>query len=88
MRPSVFLAAPRSGCEIKLSNRTRGRRHWKSSQREVAYEHHPGLGFGAAAAGPIRDAIFIPGFRNGKVVSCRFTWSVLFFGPGLQMRSG
>lgn len=55
---------------------------------KVAYEHPPGMGFGAAAAGPARDAIFIPGFRNGKVVPCRFTWSILFFGPGLQMKSG
>jgi hypothetical protein len=54
----------------------------------VAYEHPPGLGFGKAVAGPIRDALFIPGFRNGKAVSCRFTWSVFFFGPGLQMKSG
>jgi hypothetical protein len=55
---------------------------------KVAYEHPPGMGFGAAAAGPIRDELFIPGFRNGKVVPCRFTWSIFFFGPGLQMKAG
>jgi hypothetical protein len=55
---------------------------------KVAYEHPPGLGFGAAVAGPIRDALFIPGFRNGKIVPCRFTWSLIFFGTGLQMKSG
>lgn len=55
---------------------------------KVAYEHPPNLGFGAAVAGPIRDALFIPGFRNGKPVSCRFTWTLLFFGGGLQMKSG
>jgi hypothetical protein len=55
---------------------------------KVAYEHPPGMGFGAAAAGPVRDAQFIPGFRNGKIVPCRFTWSAMFFGPGLQMKSG
>jgi hypothetical protein len=55
---------------------------------KVSYEHPPGLGFGAAVAGPVRDALFIPGFRNGKPVRCRFTWPVLFFGGGLQMRSG
>jgi len=55
---------------------------------KVTYEHPPGAGFGAAVAGPIRDAVFIPGFRNGKVVPCRFTWTLLFFGPGKQMKSG
>jgi hypothetical protein len=60
----------------------------KVTNSKVAYEHPPGLGFGAAVAGPIRDAIFIPGFRNGKLVPCHFTWTLLFFGPGLQMKSG
>lgn len=60
----------------------------KVQTAKVAYEHPAGMGFGAAVAGPVRDAIFIPGFRNGKAVSCRFTWPVLFFGPGLQMKSG
>ena len=44
--------------------------------------------FGAAAAGPILDAAFIPGFRNGKAVACRFNWSLMFFGSGRQMKSG
>jgi Gram-negative bacterial TonB protein C-terminal len=60
----------------------------KVQSARVAYEHPPGLGFGAATAGPIRDALFIPGFRNGKVVPCRFTWFLIFFGRGLQMSSG
>lgn len=55
---------------------------------KVAYEYPPGMGFGAAVAGPIRDALFIPGFRNGKAVPCRFTWSVPFSGPGRQMKTG
>ncbi|MBA2242277.1 MAG: hypothetical protein H0W04_05235 [Chthoniobacterales bacterium] len=55
---------------------------------KVAYEHPPGMNFGPAVAGPIRDALFIPGFRNGKIVPCRFIWSLIFFGPGLQMKSG
>jgi hypothetical protein len=55
---------------------------------KVAYEHPPGMGFGAAVAGPIRDALFVPGFRNGKPVACRFTGTLLFFGRSLQMKSG
>ena len=58
------------------------------SNPKVIYEHPAGMGFGAAAAGPIRDKIFLPGFRNGKAVPCRFNWSIFFFGSGLQMRSG
>lgn len=60
----------------------------KVSSAKVAYEYPPNLGFGAAVAGPIRDAWFIPGFRNGKIVPCRFTLAVIFFGTGLQMKSG
>lgn len=55
---------------------------------KVAWEYPPGLGFGSALATPIRDAWFIPGFRNGKRVACRFTFPLIFFGRGLQMRSG
>jgi len=55
---------------------------------KVVYEYPPGMGFGAAVAGPIRDALFIPGFRNGKAVQCRFTWSLLFSGVGRQMKTG
>ena len=55
---------------------------------KVAYEYPAGAGFGAAVAGPVRDALFIPGFRNGKRVQCRFTWSVIFFSRGLQMKTG
>jgi hypothetical protein len=54
----------------------------------VVYENPPGQGFGAQAVGPIRDAIFIPGFRNGKPIPCQFTWTMIFFGPGRQMRTG
>jgi hypothetical protein len=60
----------------------------KVTGSKVSYEHPPGAGFGAAVAGPIRDAIFIPGFRNGKLAPCHFTWTLFFFGPGLQMKSG
>jgi len=54
----------------------------------VVYEHPPGVGFGKEVAGPIRDAAFIPGYRNGKPVSCQFTWTFIFTGPGRQMRTG
>jgi hypothetical protein len=54
----------------------------------VVYEHPPGMGFGAQAAGPIRDATFIPGFRNGKPAACQFNWTIIFTGPGRQMKTG
>ncbi|MDQ6764677.1 MAG: hypothetical protein M3Z22_01035 [Verrucomicrobiota bacterium] len=55
---------------------------------KVVYEHPPGMGFGPQTVGPIRDALFIPGFRAGKPVACRFTWSLIFSGPGRQMKTG
>jgi hypothetical protein len=54
----------------------------------VAYEHPPGMGFGTQLVGPIREAAFIPGFRNGKRVSCQFHWTFIFTGPGRQMKTG
>jgi TonB family protein len=54
----------------------------------VVYEHPAGVGFGKQAVGPIRDAAFIPGFRNGKRVSCEFNWTFIFTGPGRQMGTG
>ncbi|HYJ04141.1 MAG TPA: TonB family protein, partial [Chthoniobacterales bacterium] len=54
----------------------------------VVHEHPAGVGFGKQAVGPIRDAAFIPGFRNGKRVSCEFNWTFIFTGPGRQMGSG
>jgi hypothetical protein len=60
----------------------------KVNSAKVVYENPPNMGLGAAVADPIRDALFIPGFRNGKPVACRFTWPLLFFGRGLQMKSG
>ncbi|MGI8820112.1 MAG: energy transducer TonB [Chthoniobacterales bacterium] len=55
---------------------------------KIAYEHPPGLGFGAAALGPVVDALFIPGFRNGKPVRCRTDWPLIYSGPGRQMSTG
>jgi hypothetical protein len=54
----------------------------------VVYEYPAGMNFGPQAAGPIRDALFIPGFRNGKPVACQFTWTILYTGQGRQMKSG
>ena len=54
----------------------------------VTYEHPAGMGFGAQAVGPIRDAAFIPGFRNGQPVSCQFNWTIIFTGTGRQMKTG
>ncbi len=48
----------------------------------VAYEHPAGVNFGASAAAMIRYGTFIPGFRDGKAVACRFTWPVLFVRDG------
>ncbi|MEP6913876.1 MAG: hypothetical protein ABI923_14030 [bacterium] len=54
----------------------------------VIYEHPVGMNFGAQAVGPVRDALFIPAFRNGKPVACQFTWSVIYAGTGRQMSTG
>jgi Gram-negative bacterial TonB protein C-terminal len=54
----------------------------------VTYEHPPGMGFGAQTVDAIRDAAFIPGFRNGKPVACQFNWTIIFTGSGRQMKTG
>ena len=50
---------------------------------KVAYDYPPGMGFGPEVAGRITEAAFVPGFRDGKLTPCRFTWSLLYnrFGP-------
>lgn len=65
--------------EVDLSGRV------KSAQ--VTYEHPPRLGFGAVS-GAIRDALFIPGFRNGKAVPCRFDFPLIWDGPGVSAKTG
>jgi TonB family protein len=54
----------------------------------VAYEHPPGKGFGVEAVDALRKAVFIPGFRNGQAVSCRFTYPVIFNGTSRRPKTG
>jgi TonB family protein len=54
----------------------------------VAYEHPPGKGFGVEAVDALRKAVFIPGFRNGKAVPCRFTYPVIFNGTSRSPKTG
>lgn len=60
----------------------------KVQNAQLSYEHPANMHFGDAAAGPLPNAVFIPGFRNGKAVSCRFTMPVIFSGPGYKMTTG
>ena len=48
---------------------------------KVAFEHPEGMGFGEEGLRFIRKSEFIPGFRNGKLVACRFDFPV-FWAPG------
>ena len=54
----------------------------------LAYEHPAGKGFGTEVADALRKAVFIPGFRNGKAVPCRFTYSVVFNGTSRRPKTG
>ncbi|PYI91411.1 MAG: hypothetical protein DME97_14085 [Verrucomicrobia bacterium] len=54
----------------------------------LAYEHPAGKGFGAEAVDGLRKAVFIPGFRNGKAVPCRFTFPVIFSGTSRAPKTG
>jgi hypothetical protein len=49
---------------------------------KLLYEHPQGMDFGAQAMMEVRDATFLPGYRNGKPVSCSFTLPILFRGMG------
>jgi hypothetical protein len=78
-------APGRSGlASLKLSVNEAG----QVQSASVVYEYPPGMGFGKQTVGPIRDAVFIPGFRNGKPTACQFTWTLIFTGPGRQMHTG
>ncbi|MFN2622203.1 MAG: energy transducer TonB [Chthoniobacterales bacterium] len=54
----------------------------------LAYEHPAGKGFGAETVDALRKAVFIPGFRNGKAVPCKFTYSVIFSGTSRRPKTG
>ncbi|MFL6588842.1 MAG: hypothetical protein ACJ8M4_01580 [Chthoniobacterales bacterium] len=54
----------------------------------LAYEYPAGKGFGAEAIDGLSKAVFIPGFRNGKPVSCRFTFPVIFSGTSRRAKTG
>ncbi len=54
----------------------------------VAYEYPAGAGFGAEVAGRITEAAFVPGFRDGKVTPCQFTWTLIFNRIGPEMPTG
>lgn len=54
----------------------------------LAYEHPAGKGFGAEAVDGLRKAVFIPGFRNGKAVPCRFTFPIIFSGTSRAPKTG
>ena len=48
----------------------------------IAYEYPPNMGFGEEIAGRIRDAVFIPGFREGRPVDSHIEWPVIYRVPG------
>jgi len=52
----------------------------KPSNLKVEYEYPTGKGWGAEVVKGLRDAVFVPGFRNGKPVPCRFTTTIISFG--------
>ncbi len=58
-----------------------GTGHVTSSK--VVYDYPPGMGFGPEVAGRITEAVFAPGFRDGKLAPSRVTWSLIFnrYGP-------
>jgi hypothetical protein len=60
----------------------------KVTNATLAYEHPAGKGFGVEAVDGLRKAVFIPGFRNGKAVACRFTFPVIFSGTSRRPKTG
>ncbi len=55
---------------------------------KVAYEYPAGMGFGQEVAGRVTEAVFVPGFRNGKLTPGRFTWTLTFDRTGPSMPTG
>ncbi len=69
-------APTKERCSGVVESRCRSPR--KGAGVSVAYEYPAGLGFGTEAARSIPSCYFIPGFRDGRAVACRFTFPVLF----------
>lgn len=55
---------------------------------KVVYEHPPGMHYGKLVATHLGEALFIPGFRNGKPVACHFNWTAVFTGAGKRAKTG
>jgi TonB family protein len=53
---------------------------------KLASESPPSLGFADSVMDVIRDALFVPGHRNGKLVACRFHFTVHFIGRSQSTR--
>jgi len=56
--------------------------------RKVVYEHPPEGHYGQLVIGHVGDALFVPGFRNGKPVACHFNWTLIFTGGSKRPRTG
>jgi TonB family protein len=52
----------------------------KITGMKLEYESRKGMDFGGQAMMNLKDATFLPGFRNGKPVSCSFSMPVHFKG--------
>jgi hypothetical protein len=58
----------------------------KIAGMKLEHESRKGLDFGGQAMMDLKDATFLPGYRNGKPVSCSFSMPIHFKGtqPGAQ----
>lgn len=56
--------------------------------RKVVYEHPADGHYGALVMGHVGDALFVPGFRNGKPVACHFDWTLMFTGARKHYGTG
>lgn len=54
----------------------------KVNGQKLLYEAPKGMDFGGQVMMDIKEATFLPGYRNGKPVSCSFTLSVIYRGVG------
>ncbi|MGI8435861.1 MAG: hypothetical protein ACR2NX_03005 [Chthoniobacterales bacterium] len=77
VRPLWPAGAPTKSGAVALLNLDVDSRG-KLTGVSVTYEHPEGKGFGAAAVKAFRTYNLIPGFRDGKPVTCRSTFPVLF----------